>query len=60
MTEQAQASHLARLQHELQAFEKEVHAARSENERRASLDRVNALKADIERTKSGRWVGPNT
>ena len=53
MTKEHQARPIAQLEHELKSFEAEVHAARSENERRHSLDRVRQTADALARVRAG-------
>jgi hypothetical protein len=59
MTAQAQARHLAKLEAELLSFERQLEAAQSTRDYQHTLDRVTALRADIARARTGRWVGPS-
>jgi hypothetical protein len=61
MSELAKAHRLLSLLRDVPAAEAEV-AQYAENTPagRHARDRLNNLRADIERAKSGRWCGPNT
>jgi hypothetical protein len=48
MTEQAKQHHIAQLEHRLKGHRAEVHAARSEADRRLALDRVAECERAIE------------
>jgi hypothetical protein len=59
MTAQAQAHHVAKLEAELLSFERMLPSARDIRDAHHIRDRIASLSRDLERARSGQWVGPS-
>jgi hypothetical protein len=59
MTAQAQAHRVAKLEAELLSFERMLPSARDVRDVRHIQDRIDSLSRDLERARSGQWVGPS-
>jgi hypothetical protein len=60
MTEIAKQHRIAELEHRLRNFEAQLHAARSEQDRKHTQDRVDECRRDLERARTGKWTGPHS
>jgi hypothetical protein len=59
MTAEAQALHVAKIEAELLSFQRMLPTARDLADARHIRDRIDALSRDLERARSGQWVGPS-